>query len=106
MFFFQPLHDQRIKEGQKVKLQVTFKGQPEPIVKWYRDDSEIQSSADFEISYSDNATSLTIPEAFIEDSGRFKCVITNADGSATSECRLAVLRKIHFFTGSVLCKIL
>lgn len=87
-----------------VKLDVTFKGQPEPIVKWYRDDSEIQSSTDFEISYTNEGTSLSIAEAFPEDSGRFKCVITNADGSATSEANLLVLRKfiIDTFTCSLL----
>ena len=83
-----------MKEGDKVKLDVSFKGQPEPIVKWYRDDSEIQSSTDFEISYTNEGTSLSIAEAFPEDSGRFKCVITNADSSATSEANLLVLRKL------------
>lgn len=91
--FTKPLRDTKVKEGEKVKLEVTFKGKPEPIVKWYRDDSEIQSSTDFEISYSDEGTSLSISEVFPEDQGRFKCVITNADGSATSEANLLVLRK-------------
>jgi predicted DNA-binding antitoxin AbrB/MazE fold protein len=91
--FTKPLRDTKVKEGEKVKLEVAFKGQPEPIVKWYRDDAEIQSSTDFEISYSDEGTSLSIAEVFPEDQGRFKCVITNADGSATSEANLAVLRK-------------
>lgn len=93
--FVKPLRDTRVKEGEKVKLEVSFKGQPEPIVKWYRDDAEIQSCTDFEISYSDEGTSLSIAEVFPEDQGRFKCVITNADGSATSEAHLAVLRKYH-----------
>lgn len=92
--FVKPLRDTNARQGEKVKLVVTFKGKPEPIVKWYRDETEIQSSTDFEISYSDDSTSLTIAEVFPEDAGRFKCVITNADGSATSEANLKVMREL------------
>ena len=90
----QPLRSQTVKEGEKVKFDVKFKGRPEPIVKWFRDDSEIQSSTDFEISYSDEGTSLSIPEVFPEDAGRYKCMLTNADGSEVTEAKLTVLRKL------------
>lgn len=89
----QPLHSQTVKEGEKVRFDVKFKGHPEPIVKWYHEDSEIQSSTDFEISYTEDGTSLSISEVFPEDAGKYKCVLTTADGSEVSEARLNILRK-------------
>ena len=89
----QPLHSQTVKEGEKVKFDVKFKGHPSPIVKWYHDDSEIQNSTDFDISYTDDGTSLTIAEVFPEDSGKYKCVLTNADGAEVSEAKLNVMGK-------------
>ena len=89
----QPLKSQTTKEGGSVTFEAKFKGHPEPIVKWYHDDSEIQSSTDFEISYSDEGTTLSIAEVFPEDAGKYKCVLTNADGSEVSEARLNVQRK-------------
>ena len=91
---FQPLHSQTVKEGDKVKFDVKFKGHPAPIVKWYHDDSEIQRSTDFDISYSEDGTTLSIAEVFPEDAGKYKCVLTNADGAEVSEAKLNVMRKL------------
>ena len=95
------MHSQTVKEGEKVKFEVKFKGHPEPIVKWYHDNSEIQNSTDFEISYSNDGTSLSIAEVFPEDAGKYKCMLTNADGSEVTESKLTVLRKLSFITQSV-----
>ena len=66
---------------------------PEPEVKWYREDVEIMSSPDFELSRSDKTYRLTISESFPEDAGKFACVATNVAGSATTEAYLYVQRK-------------
>lgn len=65
-------------------------GRPEPIVKWYREDVEIVNSPDYILSQTDKTYRLTIVEAFPEDSGKFRVVATNVEGSVTSETNLRV----------------
>ena len=67
-----------------------MEGHPEPIVKWYREDVEIVNSPDYIVMQRANNHSLTIVETFPEDSGRFKVVATNANGSVASETNLRV----------------
>ena len=88
--FLQPLRDQIAKEGQRVELEVTFQGRPEPIIKWFHEETEIVTSAEFEITYSSERTTLTIKEAILDDSGKYTCVLTNAVGSAKSEAKVDV----------------
>jgi len=65
-------------------------GKPEPSIKWYREGKELTDKADFEISYQDGRVSLSIPEAFPEDQGQFKCTARNIGGQATSSAELIV----------------
>lgn len=71
-------------------MEITIEAHPEPIVKWYREEVEISNSPDFILSQTENTYTLTIVEAFPEDSGRFSVVATNAEGSAKSETYLRV----------------
>jgi hypothetical protein len=91
LLFFQSLQNQTpAKQGQRITLEVTIDGRPEPIVKWYREDVEILDSPDYIIRQSGNNYSLTIAETFPEDSGKFRVVATNAEGHVTSETNLQV----------------
>lgn len=91
----QPLRNTLVKEGQSVKLTVRVEGHPEPVVHWYRDGCVIEHSPDYQISQMDKEFSLLIAEVFPEDSGIFKCVATNAEGSSSSEARLEVERELN-----------
>ena len=71
-------------------LEVCIDAHPEPIVKWYREEVEITNSPDYILSQTENVYNLTIMEAFPEDSGRFRVVATNAEGTVTSETNLRV----------------
>ncbi|GFS02464.1 titin, partial [Elysia marginata] len=88
--FIEPLHDTYAKQGEPVILEVTVDGHPEPIIKWYRDDIEIYSSPDYQLSRSNKTYRLAILEVFPEDAGQFKVVATNAEGSVATEARLMV----------------
>ena len=68
-------------------------GKPEPTVKWFREGKELTEKPDFEISYRDGRVSLSIPEAFPEDQGQFKCTAKNIAGQATSTAELFVRGK-------------
>lgn len=65
-------------------------GIPTPVVKFYRDGAEIQSSLDFQISQEGDLYSLLIAEAYPEDSGTYSVNATNSVGRATSTAELVV----------------
>ncbi|MEQ2203417.1 hypothetical protein XENOCAPTIV_029751, partial [Xenoophorus captivus] len=65
-------------------------GIPTPVVKFYREGAEIQSSTDFQILQDADLYSLLIAEAFPEDSGTYSVTATNSSGRATSTCELLV----------------
>jgi hypothetical protein len=50
---------------------------PEPQrVQWFRNEVEIHTSPDYEISYHAGVCTLVISECFPEDSGKFTCTVT------------------------------
>ena len=51
---------------------------------------EILNSPDYILGQTGKTYTLTIVETFPEDSGRFRVIATNAEGSVTSETNLRV----------------
>lgn len=89
----QPLTNIEAKQGDKIIFEVKVQGNPEPVVKWFREDIEIVSSPDFELSRTDTVYRLQISEVFPEDAGKFTCTASNALGTETTEAYLYVQRK-------------
>lgn len=77
-------------EGESVTLECHISGYPSPKVTWYREDYQIESSIDFQITFQSGIARLMIREAFAEDSGRFTCSAVNEAGTVTTSCYLAV----------------
>nr|KAF6450512.1 hypothetical protein HJG59_008385 [Molossus molossus] len=88
--FVQRLQSMTVRQGSQVRLQVKVTGIPTPVVKFYRDGAEIQSSLDFQISQEGDLYSLLIAEAYPEDSGTYSVNATNSVGRATSTAELLV----------------
>ncbi|XP_076785058.1 titin isoform X2 [Arvicanthis niloticus] len=88
--FSQRLQSMTVRQGSQVRLQVRVTGIPTPVVKFYRDGAEIQSSLDFQISQEGDLYSLLIAEAYPEDSGTYSVNATNSVGRATSTAELLV----------------
>lgn len=78
------------RQGSQVRLDVRVTGIPTPVVKFYRDGAEIQSSADFQILHEGDLYSLIIAEAYPEDSGTYSVNATNNVGRATSTAELLI----------------
>uniref|UniRef100_A0A8C4N5Y2 Ig-like domain-containing protein n=1 Tax=Eptatretus burgeri TaxID=7764 RepID=A0A8C4N5Y2_EPTBU len=93
--FTQRLQSMSVPHGREVRLEVRLMGIPTPIVKFYREGAEIQSSADFQICHDDNLYSLIIAKAHPEDSGTFSVTATNSVGRATSTAQLIVQGDEH-----------
>ncbi|MEQ2168031.1 hypothetical protein GOODEAATRI_010281 [Goodea atripinnis] len=88
--FLQRLQSSTVSQGSQVRLSVRVSGIPTPVVKFYREGAEIQSSTDFQILQDADLYSLLIAEAFPEDSGTYSVTATNSSGRATSTCELLV----------------
>uniref|UniRef100_A0A3B1JHH6 Ig-like domain-containing protein n=2 Tax=Astyanax mexicanus TaxID=7994 RepID=A0A3B1JHH6_ASTMX len=88
--FIQRLQSLTVRQGSRVRLDVRVTGIPTPVVKFYREGAEIQSSADFQILQEGDLYSLLIAEAFPEDSGTYSVNATNSSGRATSTAELLV----------------
>lgn len=86
--FIQRLQSMTARQGSKVRLDVRVTGIPTPVVKFYREGAEIQSSPDFQIVQDGDLYSLIIAELFMEDSGTFSVTATNSVGRATSTAEL------------------
>ncbi|XP_072300384.1 titin-like isoform X2 [Eucyclogobius newberryi] len=88
--FLQRLQSSTVRQGSQVRLDVRVTGIPSPVVKFYREGAEIQSSADFRILQDGDLYSLLIAEAFPEDSGTYSVSATNSSGRATCTSELLV----------------
>ncbi|XP_024059815.1 titin isoform X2 [Terrapene carolina triunguis] len=84
------LKNMTVIEGESVTLECYISGHPAPTVSWYREDYQIESSIDFQITFKAGVARLVIREAFAEDSGRFTCTATNAAGTVSTSCHLHV----------------
>lgn len=89
-FSFQGLKNVTVVEGESVTLECHISGYPSPKVTWYREDYQIESSIDFQITFQSGMARLMIREAFAEDSGRFTCSAVNEAGTVSTSCYLAV----------------
>uniref|UniRef100_A0A3Q3X1X0 Ig-like domain-containing protein n=1 Tax=Mola mola TaxID=94237 RepID=A0A3Q3X1X0_MOLML len=88
--FLQRLQSSIVRQGSQVRLDVRVTGIPAPVVRFFREGAEIQSSADFRILQEGELHSLLIAEAFPEDSGTYSVTATNSSGRATSTAELLV----------------
>ncbi|RXN00523.1 Titin [Acipenser ruthenus] len=88
--FIQRLQSMTVRQGSQVRLDVRVTGIPTPVVKFYREGAEIQSSPDFQIVQEGEVYSLMIAEAFPEDSGTYSVNASNSSGRATSTAELLV----------------
>ena len=88
--FTQRLQSMTVRQGSQVRLDVRVTGIPTPVVKFFREGAEIQSSTDFKIVQEEDLYSLMIAEAFPEDSGNYSVSASNSSGRATSTAELLV----------------
>uniref|UniRef100_A0A8C0CQX7 Ig-like domain-containing protein n=1 Tax=Balaenoptera musculus TaxID=9771 RepID=A0A8C0CQX7_BALMU len=84
------LRNVNVIEGESVTFECHISGYPSPKVTWYREDYQIESSIDFQITFQSGIARLMIREAFAEDSGRFTCSAVNEAGTVSTSCYLAV----------------
>ena len=85
-----PVPDLTVKEGDKVTLEVEFKGKPMPLPTWYKDDEQIIDTSVYKFMAGDGKCSLIIDKATADMEGTYRCRATNKNGYAETSSVLAV----------------
>lgn len=85
------LKDQKVAEGQPTSFRTRVTGKPAPIPQWYKGDQLIKPSKYFQMQKDREYYTLRVSEAFPEDEGTYKCVLTNPVGTVTTTAKLKVL---------------
>lgn len=89
--FIRKLEPARIvKQGESTRYECKIGGSPEIKVLWYKDETEIQESSKFRMSFVDSVAVLEMHGLGVEDSGDYTCEARNAAGSASSSTSLKV----------------
>lgn len=65
----------------------------EATVQWFKEDKQIKQSKFFNMQTTNNRHVLNILEAFPEDEGLYKCVVTNPAGYTSTSAYLKIDRK-------------
>lgn len=96
--FIKKLEPSRIvKQDEYTRYECKIGGSPEIRVLWYKNETEIQESSKFRMSFLDSVAVLEMHNLSVEDSGDYTCEARNAAGSASSSTSLKVKGQILLF---------
>jgi len=80
-----------IKDGSRMELTVSVKGDPDPQVTWTKDGKSISSSEIMEVKYKNGKATVLVNEVFPEDAGKYTCRATNSKGSVETSSKVVIL---------------
>lgn len=82
--------------GSKVHFNVLLSGTPPLVIKWFKNQKELLSSADCSVIKDNTSTSLALFFAKSSDSGEYRCEIQNDVGATSCQATLFV-KGFHLF---------
>ncbi|XP_035387306.1 myopalladin isoform X1 [Electrophorus electricus] len=88
--FIQKLKSREVAEGSKVHLDCIVRGFPVPEVRWFCEGKELENSPDIQIINNGELHSLSISEAFEEDTGRYSCFASNFCGTDSTSAEIYI----------------
>lgn len=77
-------------DGERLTLECTVKGDPDPQIQWSKNGKSISSSEIMNLKYKNGVATLTINEVYPEDEGLYACTATNSVGSTETKCNLKI----------------
>lgn len=84
-----------IKEGEILKLEAKFDGEPKPDIKWMKDGNELKPSDRIKIENKpDGSTKLIINQPNLNDAGNYSVLASNNKGKADSQSKVNVEPKV------------
>ena len=92
--FTKKLYDSTADAGNTVEFSVKYIGSPEPKVKWFLDDEEVSEDDEgMDIESEPGSSLLVLEDIAPNDSGQYKCIITNIAGKAVTSAQLKVVEE-------------
>ena len=89
--FTEPLQAVEVKEGDATKLHCTVTAEPPPTFEWLKDGVRVKESRRVKVDSDGMTSSLSFKDARPDDKGEYKCVASNAFGSASCAAALKVM---------------
>lgn len=80
-------------EGSSHRLECTVEGNPLPTVQWYKNETNIDNSPDYVITYNNGEACLSFEEVFLDDRAIYICKATNRLGQVSTSAVLDVACK-------------
>ena len=80
-------------EGGPFVLECQVSGSPTPTISWYKENENVDSSAEYVITKINGTCTLRTKSSNVEHSGRYTCLAVNSAGEASSTARVNVIRK-------------
>lgn len=88
-------HTRQVYEGERIEIKIRLDVNPEPIIKWYKNEVELRPSHRITIDYYGGVACLTYNAVIASDTGHYRVHVVNAKGSVTSEMDFTVLPGQH-----------
>ncbi|XP_043261539.1 uncharacterized protein LOC122402644 [Colletes gigas] len=79
-----------VTEGSSLRMDCVVEGNPLPTVQWYKNDTNIDNSPDYVITYNNGEAVLKFDEVFLEDKATYTCKAANRLGQASTSASLNV----------------
>ncbi|XP_054013283.1 titin isoform X3 [Hylaeus anthracinus] len=79
-----------VTEGASLRMDCVVEGNPLPTVQWYKNDTNIDNSPDYVITYNNGEAVLKFDEVFLEDKATYTCKAANRLGQASTSASLTV----------------
>ena len=89
--FTSPLKKLELLEGNDAHFEVSFDGNPDPKVEWFKDSIYLTEDYGVEIHTTVNRSELLLPDIGKDDSGQYHCVISNRLGRDQCSAELQVI---------------
>ena len=85
------LKNVKVNSGEPVKFQSQIRGNPEPLITWFKDDERLEMNQRVKEFKDEDSYTLLILEAIALDSGCYECVAENGHGKVYTRAYLTVI---------------
>lgn len=82
-----------VKAGNDVKIDVPFKGTPQPTVEWRKDGIELKETSRVNVHTTDASSQITIKDATKLDVGSYEVFVSNPVGTTSAEISVNVFER-------------
>ncbi|XP_028982444.1 muscle M-line assembly protein unc-89 isoform X4 [Diachasma alloeum] len=86
--FIEELQSIFVKAGSSPTIKCTVGGNPLPIVQWFRDETNVDDSPDYVITYNNGQARLQFLEITADDQGIYICKARNKHGEASTSAKV------------------